>query len=149
MYLSTITARGRSSHSLVTRAEAASVSPGGAPAEAVAVAHAELVSDTPRGRELRDKYDHVIVLVDNVVTAKYNFPDQTEERRLHLEAKAREARQAAEDAAAAQATAQAAADAEAARAKARAQEAEEAARAAEAAASTFPAAKAGAKPEKK
>ena len=148
MYLSTIKARVRSTSSLETLAEAASVSPGGSPAELVAVAHAELVSDTARGRELRDRYDHVIVIVDNVVTAKYNFPDQTEERRLHLEAIAREARQAAEAAAAAQATAQAAADAEAARAKARAQEAEEAARAAEAAAATFPAAKA-AKPDKK
>ena len=148
MYLSTIKARVRSTSSLETLAEAASVSPGGKPAEEVAVAHAELVSDTARGRELRDRYDHVIVIVDNVVTAKYNFPDQTEERRLHLEAKAREARQAAEAAAAAQATAQAAADAEAARAKARAQEAEEAARAAEAAAATFPAAKAT-KPDKK
>jgi hypothetical protein len=124
-----------------TLAEAASVSPGGPASEMVAVAHAELVSDTPKGRDLRQKFERVIVIVDDRVIAKYAFPDQASEERAHLEAKAREAKAAAEAAEARAKEAEERAKVEAAEARARADEAVAAAAAAAEAAGPMPPAK--------
>lgn len=131
MYLSCLKGVLRSNPTTIeTLAEGASVSPGGAAAELVAVAHAELVSDTPKGRELRQKFERAIVIVDDRVIAKYAFPDQEAEARAILEAKAREAKAAAAEAEARAAAAEERAKAEAAEARAKADEAMAAAAAA-------------------
>lgn len=123
MYFSCVKGLTRSNHAIETLAEGASVSPGGAAAEAVAVTHAELVADTEKGRELRQRFESVIVIVDDRVVVKYAFPDQDAERQVLLEARAREAKAAAAEAEERAKAAEERAKVEAAEARARADEA--------------------------